>query len=420
MAVGVGCGGIDVGGPHDSGVVDGSVLDAGASDAGSADAGGIDGSIPDAGEFDASTLFDAGSPYDGGLATVDGGTPVEMRDPIVDCVNGGGTDAGPCFLWSDQVPLSQALSVNGCVAVAPGTYPITKPIVVPKGKTLRGASTSRSAAKFIAGPGFSGAQIVTDDLSNGAIATVSSLTFDMAGRTNGVGARRLCATNLEVKNGTCWGVAIVGTGFTVAGSDIHHNGADPGCPGAPGGGIYVTRSGAFPEMLSPVIHKNSVHHNIGPGLDIAGAWGGQLYGNAVYANSYWAGVSIFGSKWTIHHNQIYHPATNAPGIPDGNKYFSECRGGPNGAHTSAIFICQREDTNNLVSTDNVIHSNALASWYGVLLIGDDERAPYLAPRNNTIFGNDFNGSHNACADDFVPGQWFSDRNHWSGCTPQYF
>lgn len=341
-------------------------------------------------------------------------------DPTGDCVNGRSPVPATCFSWHGQVPINTALAQHPCVGVEAGTYTITKAIVVPAGKTLRGASINRAAARFVAGPGFASTQMVTDDLSEGAVATVSSLTFDAANRTNGVGTRHMCATNLEIKNGRCWGVAIVGTRFTLARSDVHHNGAAPTCPSAPGGGIYTTHTNVGPAINAPVILKNSVHHNVGPGLDVGGSWGGKLYGNAIYANSYWAAVSIFGSNWDIHDNQIFHPVRNTPGIPDGNKYFAECRGGPNGSHTSAIFVCQRNDVNNYVSTDNKIYNNKLASWYGVLLIGNDEAKPYYAPRGNSVWGNSFTGSMHACADDFRPGQWFGDRNTWSGCTPTYF
>jgi hypothetical protein len=226
-------------------------------------------------------------------------------------------------------------------------------------------------------------------------------------------------SNVEVKNAQCWGVAIAGPQFRIDGSNIHDNGALPTCPAPPGAGIYVTKASG-PARWAPVISNNTIHHNVGPGLDIAGVWDGELVGNAIRDNSYWAAVSLFGSNWKIHGNQIYHPAFNAPGIPDGNPYFTECSGGPDGAHTAAIMVCQRNDLDNDVSTANDIFDNAAAGWYGILLIGNDEAEPYWAPRNNTVSNNNLLGSYVPCADDFAPGQWGSDQNVWAGCAPAYF
>lgn len=82
--------------------------------------------------------------------------------------------------------------------------------------------------------------------------------------------------------------------------------------------------------------------------------------------------------------------------------------------------CQLTDANNYVAINNVIRNNRASGGYGILLIGNDEVAPYLAPRQNTITGNDVFGSVHGCADDFRPGQWSSDRNAWSGCPVAYF
>lgn len=328
--------------------------------------------------------------------------------------------ASPCFDWSGQIDLAMALRRHACVSVAPGTYTVTSPIRVPAGKTLRGASNNRTAAVFVAGPGFDGSSIVTDDGTKGDIATIQRLTFDPKVRTNGIGARRLHLKNVEVKNAKCWGVAIVGTGFELENSNIHHNGSDPTCKAAPGGGVYIARSGGPPDSWKPIIHGNAIHDNTGPGLDIAGAWGGKLYDNDIRNNSHWAAVSVFASNWEIYNNRIFHPTRNRAGVPDGQPYWSMCRGGPNGTHTAAIMVCQQSDEQGSRSTGNYIHDNSVAAYYGVQLIGNDEVKPYWAPRNNRVLNNRFTGSVTACVDDFRPGQWGTDKNTWTSCTPQYF
>ncbi|MCA9581663.1 MAG: hypothetical protein KC416_07690 [Myxococcales bacterium] len=83
-------------------------------------------------------------------------------------------------------------------------------------------------------------------------------------------------------------------------------------------------------------------------------------------------------------------------------------------------ICQRHDTNNEISTNNDIHDNNAASYYGIQLIGNDEEKPYWVPRSNRIANNNLSGSVNACIDDFNPAQWSTGANTWVGCTPAFF
>lgn len=325
-----------------------------------------------------------------------------------------------CFTWDGQSDINKALANHDCVSVAPGSYGVTKPIRVPAGKTLIGQSNNRTAATFFAAPGFSGSQLLTDDLSEGATATVRRLTFDSKVRTNGIGTRHMTVNNVEVKNGRCWGVAVAGRGFRLEKSNIHHHGSDPNCNAAPGGGIYVTHTSVGPDRFAPIISGNSIHDNVGPGLDIAGVWDGKLIGNDIRNNSYWAAVSVFGSGWEIYDNRIYHPTRNRAGIPDGQPYWKECRGGPNGTHTAAVMVCERTDENGMRSNGNFIHDNSMAAYYGVQLIGNDETRAYMVPRSNRVMNNNLTGSVNACVDDFRPGQWSTGKNTWTGCTPIYF
>src|SRR5690606_12578096 len=123
----------------------------------------------------------------------------------------------------------------------------------------------------VAGPGFSGGQLLTDDLSHGSVAVIATLTLDAAGRTNGAGTRFMTLSNVEIKNAGCWRVAVAGNSVVIDGCDIHHNGADPGCPSAPGGGVYIVNlEPSSPGRYGPVIKNSSIHDNTGPGFDIAG------------------------------------------------------------------------------------------------------------------------------------------------------
>lgn len=325
-----------------------------------------------------------------------------------------------CFKWNGQVDIDRALNRHACVAVAPGTYALTSPIHIPSGKTLIGESPNRTAATFYAAPGFTASALVAGP-NEGPNGVVRRLSFDSKVRTQGIGARYLTISNVDQKNARCWGIAVAGPSLRVENSNIHHNGSDPTCNAAPGGGIYVTNNGPNPDNWAPVIIGNSIHDNVGPGIDIAMTWGGKIVNNDIRNNSHWAAVSVFGSNWEIYNNRIFHTSRNRPGIPDGQPYWSACRGGPNGVHPAAVMVCQRTDENGTRSTGNYIHDNSIASYYGVLLVGNDESRPYIAPRHNRVINNNFTGSVNACADDFRPGQWGNDKNTWSGgCTPQYF
>lgn len=59
-------------------------------------------------------------------------------------------------------------------------------------------------------------------------------------------------------------------------------------------------------------------------------------------------------------------------------------------------------------------NNQFSGKYGILSIGADEVQKYWAPRKSVFQSNVLTGSAFGCADDFAPGQWFSDDNVWSG------
>ncbi|MCA9581664.1 MAG: right-handed parallel beta-helix repeat-containing protein [Myxococcales bacterium] len=224
--------------------------------------GDLDGAIP-------------APPTDGGSGST---SDDAAKDGSTDGSQSTDGEAPPaCFPWSGTPAINDTIATHDCVSVMPGTYPVTRPIRVLSGKTLRGHSTDRTQATFVAAPGFTGSQLLTDDLTRRKTATIRNLTFDAAGRTNGVGARFMTFIDVVVKNATCWGVAVAGPSFRMDKSDIHHNGADPGCPAKPGGGIYIVNQNANgPGRYAPVITNSQIHDNTGPGFDIAGVWDGVL------------------------------------------------------------------------------------------------------------------------------------------------
>jgi parallel beta-helix repeat protein len=294
--------------------------------------------------------------------------------------------------------------------------------MLPGGHQLQGdPSVPRDAIVLQAGPGWinnAGDGVVNDDGFGGPVARVHHFTVDGAGiSTGGIGARRLLVDDMVVRGGKCWGVAVAGDLMTVQNSWIHRNGADPTCFGAPGAGIYMVTQhvSGRPSVYAPVVVGNRISDNIGPGLDIASVWSGTLSNNVIVNNTSWAGVSLFGSRWTISDNVVRHPATR-----EGQPYLSSCRAGPIGVGSAAIFLCQTNDFFNNVTTANNVVNNHVSSWYGVLVVGNDGAQPYYTPRNNSIRNNNAFGSLHGFADDFRPGQWFSDINTWSGNRPTHF
>ncbi|MBM7791046.1 right-handed parallel beta-helix repeat-containing protein [Tenggerimyces flavus] len=336
--------------------------------------------------------------------------------------------AADCFGWSGQLPLRDAVSANACVQVAPGVWDVDDFVVVPAGHTVRGTpGGDRSATVLRAVQPWENTVaegILNDDGSNGAPFVVADLTLESGGlATSALCCRGFTARNVVLQGARCYGLGIAGVRVDVTDSLIRHNGAWSGCPSPPGAGVYVVSTVAGPSNWAPRIANTTIRDNTGPGLDIASVWGGQLIGNTIVANTNWAGISLFGSHWLIEGNTVRHPATN-----QGQPYQRPCASGPSGERSAAIMLCQLHDTDNDVTTDNVVRGNAVSSWYGILLVGNDETRPYWAPRTNTVENNDVTGSVHGCADDFRPGQWFSDQNTWTGnnCSgspnsgPSYF
>jgi hypothetical protein len=134
---------------------------------------------------------------------------------------------------------------------------------------------------------------------------------------------------------------------------------------------------AGPSTWAPRIANTTIRDNTGPGLDIDSVWGGQLIGNTIVGNTSWAGISLFGSHWLIENSTVRHPATS-----QGQPYQRPCATGPSGERSAAIMLCQLNDPHNRVTTNNLVRGNAVSSWYGILLVGNDEGQPYWAPRTN--------------------------------------
>jgi hypothetical protein len=196
-----------------------------------------------------------------------------------------------------------------------------------------------------------------------------------------------------------------------------------------GAGIYIqsyasNETGIMPTRLAPVIRNNTITESVGPALDVNGAWDGRFEYNLVYANSSWAGVSLYGaSNWVISNNQVFHPS-DQPGHPsEQHKYCRDQKpSAPSGVQplgrSAAIFLCQDTDVNNLITTNNFISNNRVAGYYGILSVGDrnhrvlSQPQYYLVPRRNVITRNDPEGSIIGCADEVPHLGWASEKNTW--------
>lgn len=350
-----------------------------------------------------------------------------------------------CFAWSNQngMSLQQAIDMYTCVEIQPRSqqpYVISAPVTVQAGRILKGKAGFRDSTIVKASTSSwasNGNEAVVQTTVNGtSVVTISGFTIDGSGvSTYGVGQRYFTADGMRIKNAKCTGIGIAGLQVTAQNNIIEFNGA--GCIAVPpGAGIYATGPDIDPgpgeiidaRSYNPSITGNTIENNTGPALDVNAVWGGVFSGNTVRTNNAgWAAVSLFGaSDWIVENNYIHHPDTLG-----GNPYHPSCKGGPNDSqgHSAAIFLCQVSDENNNYTVRNIIRNNQVLSWYGILSIGNDEAQPYWAPRNNTFSNNTvLLGTSVPWADDFLPGQWFSDVNTWSGnkntngtvIAPSYF
>lgn len=331
-----------------------------------------------------------------------------------------------CTAWAGEIPLQEAVDAADCVEIQAGTWVLDHWLTLTDGKTIVGdPAAGRAQVVLKAGPGWvtNGNEGVVMGARPGLspVATVRHLTLDADGlATGGIGASDLVVDDVIVRGGRCWGVAIVGFNMSVTNSTIEGNGADAGCPSPPGAGIYVAANGVPFAAYAPRITDNEIRNNVGPGVDIFNVWNGVFERNNVHDNSGWAGVSLFGSSWSIRSNTVTHPADQG-----GQPYIPSCASGPNGARSSAVMLCQATVADGVKTTGNVISGNTLSSYYGVLLVGNDEANASAVPTANTVSGNTIRtgptGATVACADDYkVRGKGSPGANTWSGCKPVYF
>lgn len=334
-----------------------------------------------------------------------------------------------CFRWfgaSTSGALQAAMDAHTCVEVQAGTFVLDSIVHAKPGATLRGISSDVSILVASNSWAFGCCDSMIAD-SFPADPTqnpfkVQKLTLDGAGvATYNVCCRGYTVENSVLKRSRCSAIGAAGTGVAAIGNQMLESAQPTNVPGkglincatggtggvAEGAAIYSEGKG---NNYGTRIEENFISGSYGPALDINGAWGGIFRKNVVSGNTGWAAVSLYGaSQWLIEENQINHPANQPP-----QPYHPYCATGPGGGNSAGIFLCQDQDADNLVTNDNTIRNNRSASFYGILSVGADEIHPYWAPRKNSFQNNDVFGSNIGCADDFKPGQWFSDDNVWTG------
>jgi hypothetical protein len=323
-----------------------------------------------------------------------------------------------CTPWSGATGLQASLDANVCTEVQPGTYIVNAYLVIPDGHTLQGNPAFPRESMVVAagrpwnGNGYEG--VIQGPLPpHTAQATLRHFVVDGAGISTGsAGVSSIILDDLVVKGGRCWGVAIVGPAVTLTNSLVTSNGADPTCPSPPGAGIYVSANQVAYGDYAPIIRNNEVSANVGPGVDIYNVGRGDFRNNKVHDNSGWAAFSLLGSNWTVTGNDFSH--TSAGG---GQPWIPSCSTGPSGSHPAAIFLCRDTAAGGLTTSSNTISRNTASSFYGILLIGNDEASSSAVPRNNTASANIVTGTVR-CADDNKRGG--PTANSWSGCNPVYF
>ncbi|MCA9666169.1 MAG: right-handed parallel beta-helix repeat-containing protein [Myxococcales bacterium] len=350
-------------------------------------------------------------------------------DASVDTLDPNMTADG-CFKWRGAQlsgSLQAAVNAHGCVEVQAGTFVLDAPVHIAPGHTLRGVGAAQSTLRADRAKWQLSCcdSLIADTLPSDPTKSpfsVSKLTVDGANvATYGVCCRGFTASELVITSTRCSAIGAAGRGVVVRKSTLTDTAWPTAVPGrgtiscatggfggvAEGAAIYSESDGA---RLDPVFEDNTIRRSYGPALDINGTWGGVFRRNTVIDNTGWAAVSLYGaSYWTIADNTVRHPSDQPP-----QPYHAYCRGGPAGARSAAIFICQDTDTKGRIANHNVVERNKASSFYGILAVGADELKPYWAPRLNTFRDNDVTGSNFGCADDFKPGQWQSgEDNVWS-------
>lgn len=332
-----------------------------------------------------------------------------------------------CYTWpisdtsNDRTADGLQFAVNNspCVTVRSGTWELNHPITIPSNRTITGQGRDSTTLKAVNGSEAwprndmeAVLQTVNMDIRG---VKISGLTVDANSlSTHGVCCRGIEVTNTRIRNAKCTGVTIVGMEMVVRNNIIEKNGFS--CPVAPpGAGIYTeVYPEGVPSSWAPLIEGNTITGNGGPGLDINKVWRGTFRNNTVNNNAHWAALSLYGASfWTITGNTVNQPSSSLV-----QPYHPRCAGGPDGNHSAGLIVCHDTDENNSISNDNTIDNNKISGWYGILLIGNDEAKPYMAPRFNIITNNTVTGSKRGCADDMKPTQWSEGKNTWqnNNCT----
>ena len=328
-----------------------------------------------------------------------------------------------CFKWSGGTTLQDATNAHACVEVQAGTFVTATPVIVPAGHTIRGKG--RDVSTITVPP--QTWKLTPHDAVIGTFyhsVTVRDLTIDGQGvATYGVGASGMTIDSCIIKNMRCSAVGIAKPGMVVRNTEMVHIAHHTHVPGRAdghvdfycgmlppgvelGGAIYSEAQG---DNLGSVIENNVIHDIYGPALDVNGAWGGTFRNNKVFDIVGWAAVGLYGaSYWTISGNEMNHAPQAWTNVAD-----PYCEGGPGGKHSAAIWLCEDSFTPGLTTNYNRITDNIARSYYGILVIGADEREAYKTPRVNVFHANDVFGLQVGCADDLRPGQWYTDDNVWS-------
>ena len=324
-----------------------------------------------------------------------------------------------CKSWAGLTSLQETVDANMCTEVQPGTYMLSKYLLIADGRILQGnPAFPRESIVIKAQAPFN--TNGNEGLINGfqpphtGVATIRHLTLDGNNLSTGaIGAGYMVIEDIIAQGGRCWGIAVVGPQMSVSKSLIQLNGADPTCPGAPGAGVYMSTNGTDYGNYGPDFRNNEIRNNTGPGVDIFNVWNGKFIGNNVHDNTGWAGFSLLGAYWTVDKNTISHPS-NLPG----QVLQAFCNGGPKGSHSSAIILCQGTVAGGVKTANNLITNNTLSSYYGILSIGNDEANALAVPTKNSYSGNIFPTATLQCADDYRRNG--PNASTWLGCKPVYF
>jgi hypothetical protein len=336
--------------------------------------------------------------------------------------------------------LSAAVLAYDCVFLNAGTYELAKQLTVPAGHDIFGLGTTREDVVIKPADAYddtnSSILLYRNDNVSGTtdavISHIENLAFDGTwNKSTGttylhelVMGGGFDLDNVVLRNTLCYGLGVTQYHTSITNSLLEYHGR--GCPGGVpvGAGIYAIDNVADGAVAywAPYIDHNEFRYTFGPAVDSSGVRSGVFTYNTVHYNTGYAGFALFGSGyWTVEHNGISQPSTE-PGYQYTNGH---CADTPyNVDHASGIFLCQRDATDDHTTTHNTIRYNTVSSYYGIMLVGNDETTAYWAPRENTLTSNTTTGSNIGCVDDFKgypafnPGQWYTDTNHWSLNTCQ--